>query len=307
MQPIREVAILGAGAMGAFFAGKFFDSGFATWLIARGSRLERLQNEGVVINEKPYTIPAISPESAAAPVDLIIVAVKNHHLPEAVKGLDNLVGDSTIIISVMNGLESEEYLGSMFGREKVLYAVSVGIDALREENRITYSKPGKHYFGEADNTRPGQKVMRVQQAFAEAAIPYETPRDMMRIMWWKFMINVGMNQASTVMGAPYGVFQTSRDARQLMEALMQEVIAVAKAGAIELTRNDLDEWNAVLQGLSPLGKTSMLQDMEAGRKTEVEVFGKKVVELGKQHDLPTPVNRTLLQIIRVLEQNRRQA
>lgn len=307
MQPIKEVAILGAGAMGAFFAGKFFDNGFATRLIARGNRLEKLQSEGVIINEKPYTIPAISPESAAAPVDLIIVAVKNHHLPEAVKGLDNLVGDSTTIISVMNGLESEEYLGAIFGREKVLYAVSVGIDALREENRITYTKPGKHYFGKADNTRPDQKVMRVQQAFAKAAIPYEIPRDMMRIMWWKFMINVGMNQASTVMGAPYGVFQTSRDARQLMEALMQEVIAVAKAGAIELTQNDLEAWNSVLQGLSPQGKTSMLQDMEAGRKTEVEVFGKKMVELGRQHGLPTPVNRTLLQIIRVLEQNRRQA
>ncbi|MFO7838074.1 MAG: ketopantoate reductase family protein [Desulfosalsimonadaceae bacterium] len=307
MQTIQEVAILGAGAMGAFFAGKLFDNGFSTRLIARGNRLERLQNEGVIINEKPYKIPVIDPASAAFPVDLVIVAVKNHHLPEAVEELGNLVGDSTTIISVMNGLESEEYLGSRFGMEKVLYAVSVGIDALREGNRITYTKPGKHYFGEADNTRPGQKVMRVQEAFAKAAIPYETPRDMMRIMWWKFMINVGMNQASTVMGAPYGVFQTSRDAGQLMEALMHEVIAVANAGAIELTQNDLDEWIGVLQGLSPQGKTSMLQDMEAGRKTEVEVFGKKVVELGKHYSLPTPVNRTVLQIIRVLEQNCREA
>jgi len=133
------------------------------------------------------------------------VALKHHHLEEAVQGLEKLVGDSTTIISIMNGLESEEYIGSIYGMDKVLYAVSVAIDALRQGNQITYTKPGKHYFGEAINAHLSQRVLQVQEAFDRAGIVYETPEDMIRMMWWKFMVNVGVNQASAVMRAPFGV------------------------------------------------------------------------------------------------------
>ena len=145
------------------------------------------------------------------------MTLKHHHLPEAVGDLERLVGDRTTIVSVMNGLDSEEYIGSFYGMDRMLYAVSVGIDALREGNRITYTNPGNHIFGEADNTSVSEKVRRVQEAFDRAGIPYDTPVDMIRVMWWKFMINVGMNQASAVMRAPFGVFQTSPDARAVME------------------------------------------------------------------------------------------
>jgi 2-dehydropantoate 2-reductase len=88
-----------------------------------------------------------------------------------------------------------------------------------------------------------------------------------------------------------------------MVALMEEVIALAKLQSINLSRHDIDEWNAFLNTLSPDGKTSMLQDVEAGRKTEVAIFGGKVVALGEAHGVPTPVNETVLRIIRVLEES----
>jgi 2-dehydropantoate 2-reductase len=304
MQEIRNVAILGAGAMGAYFASTFFDTAdFSTVLIARGSRLDKLKSKGLVVNGKPYAIPVIHPDEATAPVDLMIVALKDHHLEEAVHGLEKLVDDSTTIISIMNGLESEEYIGSIYGMDKMLYAISVAIDAVRQGNQITYTKPGKHYFGEASNTRLSRRVLGVQEAFDRAGIVYETPEDMIRMMWWKFMVNVGMNQASAVMRAPYGDFQTSPDAQGLMEALMKEVIALTDVMDVNLTDRDIEEWYSFLKVLSPQGKTSMLQDIEAGRKTEVDIFGGKVVELGKTHGVPTPVNQTVLQIIRVLEQH----
>lgn len=304
MQEIQKVAILGAGAMGAYFASRFFDTaGFSTVLIAKGHRLDKLETKGLVVNGKSYAIPVIHPDEATSTVDLIIVALKHHHLEEAVQGLENLVGDSTTIISVMNGLESEEYIGSILGMDKMLYAISVAIDAVRQGNQITYTKPGKHYFGEDRNTHLSQRVFRVQEAFDRAGIVYETPEDMIRMMWWKFMINVGMNQASAVMRAPYGVFQTSPEAQGLMEALMKEVIALTDVMDVNLKNQDIEEWHPFLNVLSPQGKTSMLQDIEAGRKTEVEIFGGKVVELGKTHGVPTPVNQTVLQIIRVLEQH----
>jgi 2-dehydropantoate 2-reductase len=303
MQEIKRVAILGAGAMGAFFAARFFEAGdFSTVLVAGGERYERLKNEGLVVNGKRYGIPVVRPGESGPPADLIVVAVKNHHLPEAVHDLENVVGQTTTIVSVMNGLDSEETLGAVYGREKVLYAVSVGIDALREGNRVVYTTPGKHYFGRASNVTVSERVQRVQAAFERAGIPYETPADMMRVMWWKFMVNVSMNPPSAVLGAPYGVFQSSPEARALMEDLMVEVIRLAQAEGINLTAQAIDDWFPVLQTLSPRGKTSMLQDIEAGRKTEIEMFAGKVVALGQKHGIPTPVNETMLRMIHVLEQ-----
>jgi len=304
MQEVKRVAILGAGALGAAYASMFFDAAeFSTVFVARGQRHERLGHDGLVVNGQSYAIPVIHPEEATLPADLIIVALKNHHLPEAVHDLHNLVGDHTAIISVMNGLDSEEIIGAVYGMDKVLYAISVGIDAVRQGNRIDYANPGKVYFGEADNTHLSPRVQRIQSAFDRAGIAYETPPDMLRMLWWKFMVNVGMNSASAVMRAPYGVFQSSPEARALMEALMDEVIALAQAEGINLTKQDIADWYLVLDSLSPQGKTSMLQDVGAGRKTEIKMFAGKVVELGEKHSIPIPVNQTLLRIIRVLEQH----
>ena len=304
MPEIKNVAILGAGAMGAHYAARFFESpGFSTALIAGGERADRLQRDGLVVNSRHYAIPDCRPEEAAAPADLILVALKHHHLSGAVDDLRGFVGPDTLLLSVMNGLDSEETLSAAYGAEKVLLAMSVGIDAVREGNRVVYSKPGTVYFGEADNTTLSARVRRVQAAFDRAGIAHHTPNDMVRWLWWKFMVNVGVNQASAVLRAPYRVFQTLPDAQAVMEALMREVIQVAQAAGVNLTEQDLTDWYGFLNSLSPDGKTSMLQDIEAGRKTEVELFAGKMAALGRQYAIPTPVNQTVLNMIHVLERN----
>jgi 2-dehydropantoate 2-reductase len=300
---IERIAILGAGAMGAFFATRFASAGgFSTVLVARGERHERLKRDGLIVNGQVYHIPVVHPDRVDAAADLILVAVKGYQLPRAAGDLRHLVGDHTTLLSVMNGLDSEEILAEFYGADKVLYAMSLGIDAVREGNQITYTKPGTHYFGRATNTPPGERVRRVQDAFDRAGITYETPADMIRTLWWKFMINVGVNLPSAVLRAPYGVFQSSPDAQAIMEDLMREVIAVGNAAGVDLAEQDVVDWYPILRTLSPEGKTSMLQDIEAGRRTEVEIFAGKVVELGQVHGIPTPVNRTLGHLIQALEQ-----
>ena len=302
MSEINSVAILGAGAMGAFYAERFSQApGFSPFLVARGERYERLKKNGLIVNGKQYRLPVLDPATEARPADLIIVALKHHHLPEATPGLRPFLNENTCIISVMNGLDSEDYLGSVLGPEKVLYAIAVGIDAVREGNSTTYTNPGRLFFGEAENAEISARVRRLGLAFDRAGIPHETPPDMMRTLWWKFMVNVGTNQASAVMRAPYGVFQTSAHARTLMLDLMREVIALARAAKVNLNDKDIDDWETFLHTLSPEGKTSMLQDMEAGRKTEVDIFAGKMMEMGRAYGVPTPVNQTLLNIITVLE------
>ena len=303
MSSIERVSVIGAGAMGAFYASKFFDMDRSCIsLIARGERADRLMEQGLIVNNKHYSVPVVRPEDKAPPSDLIIVAVKHHHLPEAIQDVKNRIGESSLILSVMNGIESEEQIGAVYGMDKVLYAVAVGIDAVRQGNSITYTKEGKLFFGEAKNLVLSERVKRVKSLFDLAGIVHETPDDMIRILWWKFMINVGMNQVSAILCAPYSVFQASQEARELMESAMREVITIAKVAKVYLSEADIENWYSFLSGLSPQGKTSTVQDVEAKRKTEVEMFAGKVIELGKTYGIPTPVNQTLFRLIKVLEQ-----
>lgn len=308
MGEIRRVMILGAGAVGSYYATQFYNQAiFTTSLIAKGSRARRLVDEGLVVNGRQYFIPVVRPDQQVEKADLIIVVVKQHHLEQAIPDLANFIGKQTIILSMMNGLDSEAYIGSIYGPEQVMYGLAVGIDALRDKNNIVFTKPGKHFFGEAENSKLSERVKRVQEAFSRAQIDFETPVDMLRVLWWKFMVNVGMNAPSAVMAAPYGVFQSSKEAQSLMEALMREAVQVAQLEGINLGEADISEWYTFLNALSPDGKTSMLQDVEAGRKTEMEIFGGKVVELGQKHGIATPVNETLVWIIRVLEARKQAA
>jgi 2-dehydropantoate 2-reductase len=299
---INTVAIVGAGAMGGAYASMFSSaSGFRVFFVARDERYERLRDMPLTVNGKTYAVTVKRPEEIWEPADLVLVALKHHHLADAMKDIKAAVGDETIILSVMNGLESERLIGAECGMDKILYAIAVGIDAVHEAGRYTYARPGRIIFGKGEPALDDGRVARLREALQRAAIPCETPEDMQRVMWWKFMINVGINQASAVLRAPYGVFQTSTDARELMLMLMLEVVALAGRLSINLTVNDLDEWLTVLANLSPEGKTSMLQDVEAGRKTEVEIFAGKVVSLGREHRIPTPVNETILHILKVIE------
>lgn len=300
---LERISVIGAGAMGAVYASKFYDMDRGcVSLIAGGERYARLSGQGLFVNGRHYAIPVFRPDERRPPSDLLLVAVKNHHLPEAIGDMKNAVAEGTHILSVMNGIDSERQIGEVYGMEKVLYAVAVGIDAVRDGAHVTYSRNGKLYFGEAENRIPSERVKALQVLFDRAEIIHETPEDMIRTLWWKFMINVGINQASAVLRAPYGVFHRLREAKELMEAAMKEVIRLAEAAKISLSEQDIQEYYSFLTKVSPDGKTSMLQDVEAKRKTEVEIFAGRVMELGKKYAVPTPVNETLYRILRVTEQ-----
>ena len=297
---IETTRIIGAGAVGGAMAAMLHDAGEAVSLLAAGPRRERLLAEELTVNGRPYAMPIIDTDGPGGPADFIIVAVKHHDLDAAIRQMARSVGPETIVMSLMNGVDSEERIGRVYGEERVLPAVIVGIDALREGNRITYSNKGKIFFGDPAGGET-ERTGRVRALFDRAAIPYEIPADIRRTIWWKFMINVGINQASAALLAPYGVFQRPGEARSLMESAMREAIAIAGKMGVSITSADLADWDRVLAGLRPEGKTSMLQDVEARRKTEVEMLAGKVIELGRRFGVPTPVNERLFDIITKIE------
>ncbi len=303
MKEIKKITIVGLGAIGGAYASRLHDAyPESVRIIANKERIERYSREGFMINDKKYDFKYISPEEKNNYADLIIVSVKYHHLNEAINDMKNQVGPDTIIISLMNGINSEEIIGREFGMSKLLYGLCVAIDGVRENNRIYYTNIGKIIFGDKKNIEYSQQVEAVKNILEGAYIPCEVPEDMIRSLWWKFMINVGINQVSAILKAPYGVFHNIKEARELMETSMNEVIELSKEIGVNLGDKDIDAFTEIMMALSPEGKTSMHQDIEAGRKTEVEMFAGIVCEMGKKYGVETPINENLFKMIRTLEQ-----
>ena len=303
MKEIKNVYLSGLGAIGSAYAARLYDMDpDSIRIIADRERIERYTSKGIDINGKTYHFKYLHPEDDAALADLILIAVKQHHLEQVIKDIRKFVGKDTLIISLLNGISSEEILGQAFGMDKLLYSFCVGTDSVRDGTGIRYSTLGTIVFGERTNVTYTDKVLAVKDLFDRAHIPYKIPEDMIREQWWKFMMNVGLNQISAVLRAPYGVFQKVKEARDLMVMACSEVVELAAKAGINLTRDDIDGFFSIIDTLSPKGKTSMLQDVEARRKTEVEIFAGTVIELGKKYGVHTPVNDMLFKMIRTLEQ-----
>lgn len=297
-------AIVGAGALGAMYADAIARSGYPVYFAARGDRVRRLRENGVSVNGEHHHLPVIDVGADDFPApDLVIVALKHHHLPDVCRWIRRLVSERTTVISVMNGIESEDSLIEALGEDSVLYAMAAGMDAVRIGSDVTYTVMGKVVFGRSvnDPDNPDPRVAVIQEFFDDVGITWQTPPDMVHALWNKFMLNVGINQFSVLLRAPYRMFHDDKRARDLMRLAMEEVLALAEAKGVALSRDDLERWFPVVKTLSPEGKTSMLQDIEAGRKTEVEMFAGRMVALGEELGVPTPVNRVLLLSIQALE------
>lgn len=303
MKRIESVALIGMGAVGCAFGRSFYDLNTDKFkVIAKGERKERYEKNGFVINGKKYNFACVSPEENKEPFDLVIVAVKGNELRNSLEDIKNFIGKNTIILSLLNGINSEEIIGDRYGMDKLLYSFCI-IGAIRDGNEIHVSDKYKIVFGEKENKVYSEKVQVVKEFFERAGVSYEIPQNMLHSQWSKFMFNVGINTSSAVLKADYGVFQKSKEARELMLSLMQEVVGVSEKAGVNLSKTDIENWCKVLDKCEPEGKTSMCQDILAGRKTEVDMFSKTVCDLGERYGIATPVNKTFLNIIKVMENN----
>lgn len=294
-----RVHLTGLGAVGAGYGSRMLAAGIDLRVVADEERLARYRRESTVVNGTEFLFPVLA-TADTTPAEVAVVAVKYPALAEAIELLRPNVDEHTVILSLLNGVDSERVLAQAFPQAKVLYAVTVGIDAVRSQREVRYTSLGRVLFGEATNSgEPSAAVAKVAGLLDEAGIAHEIPPDMIHQLWWKFLINTGVNQVSAVLGAPYRAFQSpGAPARDAMIAAQHEVIAVANAEGIELTSADLDAWLSVLAQLGPDNYTSMAQDAMAGRETEVDIFAGRVCELARMHDIPTPVNQLLSQLLK---------
>jgi len=302
MDSIRSTVVVGAGAIGASIAARLLDAGHSVSVSAGGERAARYRREGFAVNGRQYFLP-VADGHGALPADLVIVAVKNYSLDEAIAEMRPHVGTGTVVVSLLNGVDAVPKLRGEFGPDAVPYGMIIGIDAHRRGNEIQYSAKGQIFCGyEAELAqRNAAKLVRLDRLFRESGIIVRVPDDIVREIWFKFMINVSINQGSAILGARYRIFQTSPHATALLERTMREVIALSQHMGTGLAEADIARALAVLNTLGPEGKTSMLQDVEAHRRTEVEAFAGTMVRLAGAAGVDVPVNAMLYEAIRAVE------
>ncbi len=325
MDTIEHVLIAGAGAIGLMVADQIYKyNPKAVSILARGERLERYK-KGLWVNDNKVDFHLVDAEQKASESgiptqsgypDLVIIACKNQHLETILTDLENYIGQETKIISLLNGISSEKTIEQRYPHITPPLAMILGTDAQHGNEHCYYGPTGSIYFGQNTNKsidgKPtaecSKEIQSIANFFERSKIAYTVPENMLRMLWFKFMVNVGINQSSAILRLTYAPFQNNgnknfvQEAFDFMVALQKEVIAISKHVGANLEEADLDKWFETLNSLTPSSRTSMSQDVMAGRKTEVELFSKTISDLGKKFGVPTPVNDTAYLQIRTIEQ-----
>jgi len=293
---ISKVSIIGLGALGILYGEHFLRRMPREDLriIADSDRIDKYSKEGIFCNDQLCEFVYVTPDEPVDPADLLIVAVKYTALNEAIEMIKGHVGPDTIIISVLNGVVSEDEIGEVYGHEHLLYTVAQGMTASKVGNQMTYRTKGILSFGELDAEDNSEKVERVKAFFDAVELTYEINNKMKLKLWSKWMLNVGINQTVAYFNTTNSLVQKPGEARDMMIDTMKEAITVARKEGVSLSQEDIEYWLKIIDTLAPNERPSMAQDVIAGRPTEVALFAGTVVKLAKKHSISVPLNEQFL-------------
>ena len=315
---IKKVLICGLGAVGLTYAYKLKDI-CELKILADEKRVERYKNNPPIFNGEIVNLDYITPQTAVdctdiaslvkgrgtaqavEGFDLIIITTKNDGLDSAIEYIKNFVGENTIIISLLNGVTSEEKIAEVYGWDKVLHSYFIGHSCMRDGNKVIQDGVQTIVYG-SPYEQNVEKVERLKKFFEKNNIGYSNPEDIIYSQWLKYTFNTYVNQLSAVTRLTFGeMLKMEQRFEDMARNVIKEVILIAQKEGVNHPETLEEEALACLKMMIPEGKTSMLQDIEAGRKTEVEIFSGEIIKRGKKYNIPTPFNLDLYNKIKALE------
>ncbi|WP_294409564.1 2-dehydropantoate 2-reductase [uncultured Ruminococcus sp.] len=297
---IKTVAILGAGAVGSYMIwGLSKREDIKLGIIAEGERAERMK-KSCMINGITYHPEVWSPQEANG-VDLLIVALKYGALPSAMESIRKACGDNTTVMSLMNGVDSEELISAEIGASHVLHSLI----------KVASHKEGSGYcfdpettigiiFGELSAPYQSERVQAIETLFENTGLHYRSTEYIREEMWSKFRLNVCNNLPQAVLGAGVGCYRDSVHMKAISDGLRRELEAIAAAKNIDISK--ADESSSRGSAVPPSARYSTLQDLDAGRHTEIDMFSGALIRMGKELGIPTPYNEYTYHIIKALEE-----
>jgi len=292
-----KIAVMGAGAIGGYFGGRLAKAGFDVSFIARGAHLDVIRKNGLKVLTPlgDFTIhPATVTDDPAevGPVDVILFMVKNYDTLRAAEQIRPLVGPDTAIIPFQNGVEARAMLSNVLGARHVLGGVAFIPASIQEPGVIKHNAElAKLVFGEFDKQITPRAVSFLD-ALEKAGVAGEISTDISMVLWSKLMFLTSMSAINCITRQPVGLVQSDGETIALYMDAMREVAAVAVAHGVSLGEEAIADNMALAKSFPPNNKTSMFQDLEAGRRLEIDYLSGAVVRLGREKGIETPIHRT---------------
>jgi 2-dehydropantoate 2-reductase len=300
-----KIVIYGAGGVGAFFGGLLARGGQDVHFVARGAQLDALRLQGLRIDSlllgqvQLGPLQAHSRASTIGRAGLVLVCVKAHQTESILDDLASVVDDDTVIVTMQNGVDSDEVMAARFGRAGVVPAVVYVGATLDAPGMVTHVAGGTIVIG----ARPGVDASRlptVRDALAESGQPIRISDDIQRERWAKLIWNASFNTVSAVaMREPRDLLAVP-ETRPLLIGIMREVVLVAQAHGIPLVESDIDQQIGWTERATAV-RTSMMVDRERGRAMETEALVGVIVRLGRAHGVPTPFSEALYGLLKAIE------
>ena len=297
---IQKVALLGAGAVGSYIIwGLSHCKNIEFGIVAEGDRAKRLK-QGCMINETLYHPTVWTPQEAHG-ADLLIIALKYGALPGAMDAIQTIVAENTIVMSLMNGVDSEELIAARIGESPLLYSL-IKVASHREGNGYRFDPETTIgiIYGELAAPYQSERVQAVAALLETAGLHARSTECIREEMWSKFRLNVCNNLPQAILGAGVGCYRDSDHMKAISNGLRAELEAIAAARGIDLSKVDASSTHG--SAVPPAARYSTLQDLDAGRHTEIDMFSGALIRMGKELGIPTPYNEFTYHIIKALEE-----
>ena len=230
MKEIKKVLICGIGAIGSIFAHKIskFDNDNLRILVDK-NRLETYTKNPKIFNDEELKLNYITPDNTDFKADLILIATKFNALDDVVENIKNFVDENTIIMSVLNGISSEEIIAQKYNWTNIPLAFFLGHSETITPNNYFYDGRGCVVFGVKENKTNPKIIDILKTYFTKTNITHKIPEDMNYAYWLKFMLNVSTNQPSAILRLTFGEMTSNPEFMNMFNNIMKEVQAIAKA------------------------------------------------------------------------------
>jgi 2-dehydropantoate 2-reductase len=297
-----RILMVGAGAVGGYFGALLVRAGVDLTFLVHPETHEAIQVNGLKIKSaegdfevRPKTVTGAQD---AGPVDLIILAVKCYDVDQAVADVKAALGEGTSILTLQNGVTAEERVQSEIGADRVLAGVAYITSRQAAPGVIEHFRRGKIALGELSG-RKTDRLLAVYNLFVQSGIPTHLSEDIRQTKWEKLCWNATFNPLSVILNDTIGAVLDSPELLEVVRGGIREVMAVASVLGIKLSERVVEE---TITGSEQFRDyhTSMYEDFNAGKETEIEYLNGHIVRQGREKGVQTPVNLTLYALVKGL-------
>ena len=294
-----RVAVFGAGGIGGYFGARLAQAGNDVALIARGSHLEAIQENGLFVKSstgdfhiKPFT--ATNSPAEVGIVDLVILGIKAWDVREASEQIRPMIGPDTGVLTLQNGVEAPTEVADVLGNDHVIVGVSPVRCFIEAPGRLKHvgGIDPQLTLGEIDN-HTSKRVESIRAAFFSHQVSVQVTDNIQYYQWWKFAGAVTLGGIGTLTRVPTGVWRQIPESRSLVQPCIEEVISIAKARGVSLASDVVEHLQRSMDKMPANHMTSMQEEIMACKPSELEYWNGAVVRLGKEAGVATPLNEII--------------